>query len=246
MQHTERCHSTVRVTTNLTIYCIEPFATTNQTMDVCSYILVYIINPNTAHPHLIFLRALQIITRSHCHRRSSPRHRRSSPRHLLCNLQPFAHEEPGVRVQPSKLITGELGVVVTRPFKEGDIICKYSGDCGCTFRRTRRGNKYVLEFEFGKEKYYLDAIKKKNYCGRYINDFRKTGSLQNCEICSRDTMPVYDTCIRKHWVRVKALENIDIGDELLADYGPEYWDPNQAHDDLSYKYKFSDADFDED
>ena len=71
-----------------------------------------------------------------------------------------------------------LGVFTTKSFKEGDLVCRYSGDC----LRNVTGNesKYILQLQWynsgeGRpEVWYLDSSGLDNFCGRYINDARHT------------------------------------------------------------------------
>ena len=58
----------------------------------------------------------------------------------ITNYQPYRAFEVGVEVRPSTV--HGLGVFTTTSFKEGDLVCRYSGDC----LRNVTGNesKYML------------------------------------------------------------------------------------------------------
>ena len=120
-----------------------------------------------------------------------------------------------------------LGVFTTKSFKEGDLVCRYSGDC----LRNVTGNesKYILQLQWynsgeGRpEVWYLDSSGLDNFCGRYINDARHTPFDYNVRYgkkCSTYRHPKCD----KFFTNVYALMDIPSGVELFVDYGDAYWD----------------------
>ena len=139
-------------------------------------------------------------------------------------MQPYYQvEKDDVIVAPSN-ISG-LGVYAARDFRQGDILCQYSGTCF----QTVEGNSshYLLTCKWWDaekkkhETWYVDGEDMDNTCGRYINDARGTKYRNNCGY--KSVIPKNLGIAGKYYVNVFAIEDIAKGTELLASYGDEYW-----------------------
>lgn len=120
------------------------------------------------------------------------------------------------------------GVVARKNIKQGEIVCTYSASlCESAVEPTDR-SKYILgpikwrNREKGRtEDWYLNAANKNATAGRYINGIRGTRRLANVGFCSGPLVqhPLHG----QYYVWVKAIRDIRKGQELLVDYGSEYW-----------------------
>ena len=92
----------------------------------------------------------------------------------LKEAQPYASYEKWVTVAPSGVTGGGLGLFALKPFKKGDHIGEYTGECvKCVDGNT---SGYIIEakaWNKHKKKYeswYLDALHLNNAAARYAND----------------------------------------------------------------------------
>jgi uncharacterized protein len=100
-----------------------------------------------------------------------------------------------------------LGLFATAPLKRGDFIIEYTGELISTDEANRRGGKYL--FVVSDEK-TIDGKGREN-TARYINHSCKPNAEAELD---EDELRV----------RIYAKRKILPGDEILYDYGSEYWD----------------------
>lgn len=101
-----------------------------------------------------------------------------------------------------------LGLFATRPIKKGAFIVRYIGRVipnAEAERREAKGARYMYELN---KKYTLDGSSRRNV-GRYAN--------HSCR-------PNAESVIYRGQVRVKAVRNIKVGDEITYHYGKDYYD----------------------
>ena len=97
-----------------------------------------------------------------------------------------------------------LGLFTDTAIKKGDFIIEYWGEVINEEQANERGGKYL--FQTGKNR-HVDGTTREN-TARYINHSCKP----NCEVK-----------VKKGCIYIYALRAIKPGEELLYDYGEEYW-----------------------
>ncbi len=110
---------------------------------------------------------------------------------------------PKLRVQRSR--TG-LGLFAMEPIKKGSYIIEYTGPLLNEKQTERKGGKYL--FSLGK-KWTIDGSRRSNRA-RYIN-----------HSCVKTNCRPIQYALR---IRFRATRAIKAGEELLYDYGKEYFD----------------------
>lgn len=98
-----------------------------------------------------------------------------------------------------------LGLFTTTQIKKGDCIIEYIGDVITAKEANVRGGRYLFETSSNR---HIDGTTRKN-TARYINHSCRA----NCE---PDTI--------RGRVFIYAKRRIEPGEELLYDYGKEYWE----------------------
>jgi SET domain-containing protein len=101
-----------------------------------------------------------------------------------------------------------LGLFATKPIKKKTIIVYYRGQkitAAESEKREARGNRYLYEIN---SKWVMDGASRRNVA-RYANH----SCRPNCE---SDT--------RGHEIFIKAIKNIEPGDEITYHYGKNYFD----------------------
>jgi hypothetical protein len=100
-----------------------------------------------------------------------------------------------------------LGLFATAPFKRGDFIIEYTGELISTDEADRRGGKYLFVVS---DTQTIDGKGRAN-TARYVN-----------HSCSPNAEAELDEDELR--VRIYAKKKILPGEEILYDYGKEYWD----------------------
>jgi uncharacterized protein len=100
-----------------------------------------------------------------------------------------------------------LGLIATKPLKRGDFIIEYKGERISTEEADRRGGKYLFVVSDTKT---IDGKSRENIA-RYIN-----------HSCAPNAEAELDE--EELRVRIYAKKKILPGEEILYDYGKEYWD----------------------
>lgn len=101
-----------------------------------------------------------------------------------------------------------LGLFALKKFRKGDYLVTYQGRKLANAEAEEleaRGNKYLFEIN---SRWTRDGSKRSNLA-RYVNH----SCAPNCE-----------TMIRGHKITYEACKGIYPGDEILVDYGKNYWD----------------------
>lgn len=99
-----------------------------------------------------------------------------------------------------------LGLFATAPIKKGSFIIEYVGPLLSDNQVDAKGGKYLFALD---KDWTIDGSARSNIA-RYINH---SCVQTNCEVIQ----------YAKH-IKIRAKKNIKAGDELLYDYGPEYFD----------------------
>ena len=98
-----------------------------------------------------------------------------------------------------------LGLFAGEKRKKGSKIIEYIGEKITAEEADKRGGKYLFEIN---SKWTIDGTNRKNVA-RYVNH----SCVPNCE-----------AEVRSGRIFILAKKNIEPGDELLYDYGEEYFD----------------------
>ncbi|KAF0686808.1 Aste57867_21405 [Aphanomyces stellatus] len=117
----------------------------------------------------------------------------------------------GVEARTSQLPNAGAGLFATKAFTKNDVICEYRGEVLGTKEALHVGDKsYLMRLGNG---VYVDARDSLDVMARYINDCRSKG-VHNV---------VFDKQPEQQVALVRALHDIEPGEELFADYGRWYW-----------------------
>jgi SET domain-containing protein len=111
-----------------------------------------------------------------------------------------------VKLDVKKSAAG-LGLFAGEPIKKGAKIIEYVGEKISADEANKRGGKYLFEIN---SKWTIDGTTRKN-TARYIN--HACGKAANCEAENRGGR-----------IFILAKKNIEQGEELVYDYGVEYFD----------------------
>lgn len=106
-----------------------------------------------------------------------------------------------------KKSTAGLGLFALREYKRGDFIIEYTGEKITTDEANRRGGKYLFTVS---SEFTLDGKGREN-TARYINHSCKPNAEAELD---EDELRV----------RIYAKKKILPGEEIMYDYGSEYWD----------------------
>ncbi len=122
----------------------------------------------------------------------------------------------GTCIKASSVPGAEKGLwAETRSFKKGKIVARYTGDLVPTQAGKRRngfgGSHYVLELS---DAVSIDAARTNTADGRMVNDARGSGRQPNA--CFRGNQ-------RNKTATVVATRTIKKGEEVLVNYGYEFW-----------------------
>lgn len=116
----------------------------------------------------------------------------------------------GLRLGTSTIPNAGLGVFSLRQFKAGDLVCRYYSEYLTQSQYKRRYKlkelaKYALEFKHGE---FVDGSKHRGI-DMMINHAENGDPRCNVDFAEDG---------------IRAKLEIQPGDELLVDYGPDYWD----------------------
>ena len=124
--------------------------------------------------------------------------------------------QEGLAVGESGIEGGGKGLFAARAFRQGEVLCYYTGaqikiaDMLRKSRKGPQGTAYVMGFGLNK---YLDAEFRPDVLARYLND-------------SKDKRR-YNVYFNKRWelrrAEVVALRDIAPGEELFVSYRANYW-----------------------
>ena len=131
------------------------------------------------------------------------------------------------RVAVSSIPNAGKGLWANQQFLPGDRIARASGKILSEMERATSDSSGILQI---KEGTYMDTEGPKCWEGKYINDGPHSGRRANVKI--EDKIRTCRMTNRK-WVYVIAIEKINLGDELLLDYGEQYgWDDDDGGNDV--------------
>lgn len=114
-----------------------------------------------------------------------------------------------VEVRSSTLPNAGMGLFALRRFEIMDVICAYAGTELSTLEAVRLPNKEYL-MRIGPQ-IYVDAASDETVVARYINDSRRCWNARFVKLPEHKRADVV------------AIEVINPGDEIFADYGTWYW-----------------------
>ena len=123
-------------------------------------------------------------------------------------------------VRLSTILGAGRGLFSMQHVQPGEVVARYSGDVLTKQQCETSKSAYLLEIN---SNCFLDAQDPSNFEGRFINDGPHSGRVQNCEFAAAYTTNPLDGSTRR-WIKVYATREILPGEELLASYGPGYWD----------------------
>ena len=130
-----------------------------------------------------------------------------------------------MRIGPSQIKGAGLGLFLEEDANANEWIARYSGDpinrAEC---ERRRHSQYRLQVH---KNLFLDAVDKKHFEGRFINDARGSRYKTNARFAAN--YATY-TCSLTGltWVRIYATRKIRAGEEIFIDYGADFWKKLQA------------------
>lgn len=114
--------------------------------------------------------------------------------------------------------TKGLSVFAKNKIRKGDFICKYEGYL-CPIKEVREreheyelkgSGSYVFEFKYKEKRWAIDATEDNKTFGRLINHSKLSPNIK----------PVIGTeNYSKPYIYFHAIKDIEIGEELLYDYG---------------------------
>lgn len=124
-------------------------------------------------------------------------------------------------LRKSKLPKAGKGLFSNQKFTRGDIVCEYEGEIlpwsECLERAEQGYEGYVF---FITRNYCIDAYFTPEAIGRYANDARGISRVEGLRNNAQ-----YEIKTRKgeKKVYIVATRTINPGDEVLVDYGDDYW-----------------------
>lgn len=128
-------------------------------------------------------------------------------------------ERESLEPRPSGIPGAGFGLFATRKFCAGAVVCVYRGRTLTTSEAAKleTAERYYL-MRVGPQR-YVDASAEDSCLARFINDARRAAK-QTCWFDKQpDGAPGYDTPV----ALVRALRDIEAGEELFAPYGSWYW-----------------------
>ena len=119
------------------------------------------------------------------------------------------------------------GVIARCDIAKGTVVCTYSGTCDSHLYQNNR-SQYVLTVPWvnpetkQSENWIIDSVDKDNTAGRYLNDPRGTDKSVNV-IFTDQPHTIHPVLTHRYYINVVACKDIKQGEELLVDYGEDYW-----------------------
>eukprot|EP00038_Savillea_parva_P000601 m.97146 g.97146 ORF g.97146 m.97146 type:complete len:425 (+) comp10203_c0_seq3:401-1675(+) len=128
---------------------------------------------------------------------------------------------PNVRIwevdDPTHVCYGSRGLKATRDIKCGEVIGRYTGFVTCTSEHDVRGT-YTVGINAGQ---VIDGFVHGNEM-RFMNDFRAIAEERNADFAGKVCIcRMGEGCVQ---MLIVASADINAGEEILTDYGKEYWE----------------------
>ena len=120
--------------------------------------------------------------------------------------------------QSDHILLGEYGLFTRRQWEKYEIIGEYCGEL-CEYNENNDKNGYIASLYYDlspEETIYIDANKYGNET-RFINDYRNIKSNPNTQLTSCNISG-------KQHILIIVIETILPYNEILIDYGGDYWD----------------------
>lgn len=155
-----------------------------------------------------------IVRRERCHATTTRRGLNRRCMHdTLRGIYCHQHEKQlrGLRIMKSEIPDAGMGVFTTKVIPKGATVCQYTGD-EVVEKDPDYANPYALQIKKKPPTFIVADETNEPGEGRWVNDGR--GVLPN------NAKLVYNK--KSEMASVKALRKIEVGEEILVDYGEEY------------------------
>ena len=138
-------------------------------------------------------------------------------------------EQKNLQIKKSTLEGAGKGLFTRTFIPKGSVITEYKGDI-TTWKKVQDDEAFNGYVFYINRNHVIDARPNRTNPGRYANDangiFKIRGVANNAE---------YD--IRNKKVYIRAIADINAGEEILVAYGKEYWDIVKYNLKLDNQYK---------
>ena len=132
-------------------------------------------------------------------------------------LQPFWYREPLVCVDMSNVDIGGFGLFALKNIGVGEVLCRYTGELVEHVPEDGGGEWFAgIKNEDGSE-WGIDSTSTLNESGRWANH-----SL-DCNAQMLVYNQTYDRLYDKYYIMLVSTKNIQEGEEILLDYGRDYF-----------------------
>ncbi len=132
----------------------------------------------------------------------------------------FNYGEYELYIAPSKIPNAGFGVFTREEILKESIIGYYTGDIKHTGQVPNHFH-YIFELN---EHYYIDGYTNPRNMMAVINDAHHTPFENNCEfVLNYNPKTLAPNALHEQLVGIRAIEDIFPDEELLIDYGPDYW-----------------------
>ena len=111
------------------------------------------------------------------------------------------------------------GLFLTEAAVHDEAIARYSGELLSEVEAKKLKSAYTVRISADQ---YLCATRKNDWEGKKANCARKSRRVCNARFASNGVCNFCEKS-RKHWIKIFAVGSIDPQDEVLPDYGDEYW-----------------------
>ena len=132
-------------------------------------------------------------------------------------------------IKRSQISKAGRGLFTKTPITKGTYIVQYKGRI-TTWKEVQQSDIFNAYVYYVNRNYVIDAMPYLKSFARYANDanglVKVKGLTNNCEYVKDDGK-----------VFVKAIRNINAGDEILVPYGKDYWDVIKYNNKLAVKEK---------
>ena len=134
-----------------------------------------------------------------------------------------------LQVKKSKLPGAGKGLFTKQFIAKGSLITEYKGKIS-TWKEIQGNDTFNGYVFYINKNHVIDAMKTLSAIGRYANDAKGAGRVRGLKNNSD-----YDIVNKKVYIRATA--DINAGDEILVNYGKEYWEAISHNNALELKRK---------
>ena len=158
-------------------------------------------------------------------REQSPSVRVKAAKKQCSRYKPKPSVRPkAVKIAPSSIKGAGLGLYILEDVKKGEFVARYSGEVIDRITNAARRGHYRIKIS---KNVYLDAEKLHHFEGRYINDGKRAKRGVNVRFAAGYQL---NTCsvTNLKWIQIFKTRDIRAGEELVLDYGTDFWDNNES------------------